>query len=117
MAKNIMPGANRSFAAQHFGVEYKRAFDREKQRAADGVQESGTPVFASDIDKEALELAKFHAERAGVLDGIRFLRASVFDFTPVAGGCVYRHQSAVRAADGRAKGSGPAVQADGKSIF
>ena len=81
MAKNIMPGANRSFAAQHFGSEFKRAFDIEKQRAADGVKPAGAPVFASDIDGAAIELAKFHAERAGVLEDIRFSRANVADFT------------------------------------
>lgn len=81
MAKNIMPGANRSFAAQHFGMEFKRAFDREKQRAADGVQDSGVPIFASDIDEKALELAKFHAECAGVLSAIRFSRANAADFS------------------------------------
>ena len=82
MAKNIMPGANRNFDAQHFGVEYKRAFDREKQRAQDAVKKSGVEIFASDIDKDAVELAKFHAERAGVLDDIHFSRADVRDFSP-----------------------------------
>lgn len=85
MAKNIMPGANRSFAAQHFGDEFKRAFDREKQRAADGVKTAGAQVFASDIDEKALELARFHAERAGVLGDIRFSKASVADFTLLTG--------------------------------
>ena len=80
MARNIMPGANRNFDAQHFGVEFKSAFDREKQRAIAGVRESKAPIFASDIDPEAVELAKFHAERAGVLTDIRFSRADVKDF-------------------------------------
>jgi putative N6-adenine-specific DNA methylase len=82
MARNIMPGANRNFDAQHFGVEYKRAFDREKQRAQDGVKKSTVEIFASDIDKDAVELAKFHAERAGVLHDIHFERADVRDFSP-----------------------------------
>jgi putative N6-adenine-specific DNA methylase len=81
MAQNIMPGASRSFAAQHFSSEFKRAFDIEKQRAADGVRISGVPIFASDIDKDALELAKFHAGRAGVLESIRFSRADAVRFT------------------------------------
>ncbi|MEI6101851.1 MAG: methyltransferase, partial [Eubacteriales bacterium] len=82
MARNMMPGANRNFDAQHFGVEYKRAFDREKQRAQDGVKKSSVQIFASDFDTQAVELAKFHAERAGVLEDIRFVRADVRDFNP-----------------------------------
>jgi Predicted N6-adenine-specific DNA methylase len=82
MARNIMPGANRNFDAQHFGVEFKRAFDREKQRSRDGIKKSNVQIFASDIDKDQLELAKFHAERAGVLEDIRFSRADVRDFKP-----------------------------------
>jgi len=82
MAHNIMPGAGRSFAAQNFSMDFKRAFDREKQRAADGVTAPKAPVFASDIDGEALQLAQFHAERAGVLKGIHFSRADVKDFMP-----------------------------------
>ena len=82
MAKNIMPGAGRHFAAQHFGMEFKRAFDREKQRAQNEIKESGALIFASDIDEKSLELARFHAERAGVADAIRFSRARVLDFEP-----------------------------------
>jgi putative N6-adenine-specific DNA methylase len=89
MARNIMPGANRNFDAQHFGTEFKREFDREKQRAADGVKESNVPIFASDIDEKALELAKFHAGRVGVEGDIRFSRANVADFTLQSGdGCI-----------------------------
>lgn len=80
MAKNIMPGALRHFDAMHFGSEFKREFDREKQKAADGIKKAQMPIFASDIDKEAVELALFHAENAGVLDAVEISRADVSDF-------------------------------------
>ena len=80
MAKNIMPGEKRHFDAVHFGGEFKSAFDRERQKARDGVINAPMPVFASDVSQEALDLARFHAEQAGVSDAITFERKPVKDF-------------------------------------
>ena len=81
MAKNIMPGQRRHFDAVHFGMEYKRAFDQERQRAADGIIKSDVPVFASDVSAEQAELTSFHAERAGVDDILKVERKHIKDFS------------------------------------
>lgn len=80
MAKNIMPGTSRHFDAVHFGQDFKREFDRERQRALDGIRKAPMPIFASDVDKDALELAMFHADNADVADAIEFSRGDVAGF-------------------------------------
>ena len=81
MAKNIMPGAKRHFDAIHYSMDYKRAFDIEKQRAKDCIIKANTPIFASDVSEEALELMKYHADCAGVLDAVKISKQAVSQFS------------------------------------
>lgn len=82
-AMSIAPGLNRDFDAKHWSDEMAAAFGREKTIAL-GEKKSSTDVeiFASDIDEKTLNIAKFHARRAGVLNAINFSRADVRAFSP-----------------------------------
>lgn len=82
IALNIAPGINRKFAFnewKNFNPKYytecfESAKDNEKINSC-------VKVFASDIDKKAVELAKRHAKRAGVSDFIEFSVKDVRNFT------------------------------------
>ena len=53
--------------------------ERERARADIRKIEKGL-IVASDIDGKMVETARFHAQRAGVLNAIRFLERPVIDF-------------------------------------
>ena len=80
-AKNIMPGTKRHFDAMHFGMDFKRAFDSERQRAMDGVVKTDIPIFAYDVSGDQAELTRFHAERAGVDDAVTIEKRNIKDFS------------------------------------
>jgi len=80
-AKAQAPGLNRTFSAQ-FWPAFERAFIAEKAVGESRIIKPETAIFASDIDPQALEIAKFHAKRAGVSEMIRFSQCDVRDFAP-----------------------------------
>jgi 23S rRNA G2445 N2-methylase RlmL len=75
MGRRMAPGLGRTFAAEDWpwieesvwAVAHEEARDQE-------LPDLGEPVVASDIDENALSLARRHAERAGVAADIRFER-------------------------------------------
>lgn len=82
-ALGIAPGLNRDFDARHWSDEMMAAFGREKTAALDERKnKTDVQIFASDIDEKTLNVAKFHARRAGVLDAIDFSAADVREFSP-----------------------------------
>lgn len=83
MAQNIAPGVNRNFSAERWGVLPQSAWAQERERAGDLVKKD-VPFQAhgSDIDADALELAKANAQRAGVLNNISWKEADLRNFTP-----------------------------------
>lgn len=79
---NIASGINRTFAFNDWKNFDKKYFDLAFEEAKDKENRSFNPeIFASDIDPKAIKLAKRHAERAGVLDKIKFNVSDVKNFS------------------------------------
>jgi putative N6-adenine-specific DNA methylase len=73
LAKNIAPGLNRGFASEGWPQLDKNIWKEARAKAyADIKTETEPMIFASDINPEAVELAKANALEAGVDDCIRF---------------------------------------------
>ncbi len=81
-ALNIAPNAAREFDFTKWKCVDKTVLLRARAEAAD-VRRSGeiAPLFAGDISPRAVEIAKFHAERAGVARHIVFAHADMRAFT------------------------------------
>lgn len=78
-ATNTAPGLKRKFVAETWlNLIDKGMWKDAREEARENIDRSKeTVIFASDIDKNAVEIAKANAKRAGVEDKIRF---SVCDF-------------------------------------
>ncbi|MBR5192148.1 MAG: class I SAM-dependent RNA methyltransferase [Clostridia bacterium] len=80
IALNIAPNLNRDFDFLHWSWYDKNLFNLAKQEAKDKEQlNRKIEIFASDIDKKAIDLAKHHASRAGVINRINFNVCDVKD--------------------------------------
>lgn len=80
IAKNIAAGINRKFDFNAWNSFDKRIYDRVIAEAKDKEKRyNDIKIYASDIDKRAISLARRHAENAGVSGVIRFLAADVKD--------------------------------------
>lgn len=83
MAQNIAPGVNRNFAAERWDALPQSAWAQERERARDLVKRDvHFQTYGSDIDADALELAKANALRAGVQANIAWKQADLRDFAP-----------------------------------
>ena len=83
MVHNIAPGVNRYFSAERWDVIDERVWTEERNRARDLVNyDTDFIAYGSDIDEDALEIAKINAKRAGVERKIRFEKADIRDFAP-----------------------------------
>lgn len=83
MVHNIAPGVNRYFSAERWDVIDERIWTEERNRARDLVNyDTDFIAYGSDIDEDALEIAKINAKRAGVERKIRFEKADIRDFAP-----------------------------------
>ncbi len=73
-AKNIAPGLKRHFAAEKWREHIPQKMWKDvRQEAYDNIKKDAEPlIFASDILKEAVRIAKMNAANAGVLENIRF---------------------------------------------
>ncbi len=74
MMRHIAPGMRRSFAGEAFPFLPKSVWQSAREEAHDGIlpaSECGFEAYASDIDRDALAIAKNNAYRAGVLESIR----------------------------------------------
>jgi putative N6-adenine-specific DNA methylase len=81
-ALHIAPGLQRSFDFQHWACAPSGILQRAKEEAKDGEVKNAAPViFGSDINKEAISIAQYHAKRAGVDKHIRFSVADARKFT------------------------------------
>lgn len=81
-ARNIAPGAKRSFAAETLGWFPRNAFDTERKRAAEAIKKDmQLDIYASDFDAEAISMAKYHAKAAGVAADVRIEQAVLKKFT------------------------------------
>ena len=78
MAKNIAPGIARKFAAESWGSLDSKIWKNEKTAAFAAINQSAEPVIhGSDINPDAVELAKQNAELAGVDDCVSFFTCPV----------------------------------------
>jgi 23S rRNA G2445 N2-methylase RlmL len=70
---NIAPGLNREFACEHWSAVPTSAWAESKQEAREKIRhDRQLQIIGSDRDAKVLELAEFHAEKAGVKKQIRF---------------------------------------------
>ncbi len=82
-ARNRAPGFFRQFDAEAWSEAYQKAFRRQQEQAEAAVKkEVQAQIFASDLNPKMVEMAEFHAKRAGVADLIRFSVADARDFAP-----------------------------------
>ncbi len=82
LTHNIAPGVNRHFSAERWDVIPQNVWETERERARDLViRESQFVAYGSDIDDEALRIAKENAKRAGVADKIQFEKCDIKDFS------------------------------------
>ncbi len=73
IALSVAPGLQRNFAFENFAFLPQDALSRAKEEAHERERRDlKTEIYASDIDGEAISIAKRHARRAGVADRIRF---------------------------------------------
>ena len=72
-ARNIAPGIMRGFDSEHWALIPKSAWKEARQEAKSRADLDFMPeIYASDIDENAIRLAKENARRAGVDDCIKF---------------------------------------------
>lgn len=96
IGRNIAPGLNRTFAAQEWDAIKPELWKEERKKAFEAIDwDSKLDIYASDIDKRAVEAAKENAEEAGVGDDIVFsvrdaagLRAESFGAEKQEGGII-----------------------------
>ncbi len=69
--RNIAPGVNRSFVSEAFPYVNREIWKRAREEAREGEVKTDFQVFASDIDKNCVELTRKNARDAGVADVIR----------------------------------------------
>lgn len=75
---NIAPGLNREFAAEKWPVLSKKSWQLARAEARDQIKRGEKlRIRGTDIDKEVLSLARYHARQAGVAEHIHFQQAPV----------------------------------------
>lgn len=83
MACNIAPGVNRRFTAEEWKQVPARVWHEERD-AARALEKRDIPfkAYGSDIDPEALAIARENARRAGVEEFVSFTQKDVRSFAP-----------------------------------
>lgn len=72
LALNIAPGINRVFALENYCFFDKKIMEETRQLAQSAVTLRDLRISGFDIDKRAITLASYHAEKAGIADKIHF---------------------------------------------
>ena len=80
IAKNRAPGLRRRFTAMDWPGFGREIWEREREEAVSREFNGDYRIFASDIDRRAVELARENAARAGVEDAVRFAVADAAGF-------------------------------------
>ena len=80
IAKNRAPGLNRSFAAMDWRIFDCGIWQRAREEARSREFNGDYRIVGSDIDPNALAIARENAERAGVADIVRFEKADATKF-------------------------------------
>ena len=80
IARNIAPGLNRKFASEQWERIGEKIWKQQRIEAYKAIKYDVMPeIYGSDIDAEAIALAKENAIKAGVDDCIQFEVKSCFD--------------------------------------
>lgn len=82
IAKNRAPGLDRSFSGQKWAWLPSKLWLEEGDRAMDLEYDGTYDIEGSDIDPQAVELARQNAQKAGVEDLVRFREADATQFAP-----------------------------------
>lgn len=80
IARNMAPGASRSFAAEKWRFTEGRPFDTAREEARDSVLDVVPDIMGCDIDPHAVDVCKKHAKKAGIT--VRWNVAPVQDLAP-----------------------------------
>ena len=79
-ARQMAPGRRREFAAEHWPMFARQAWQVAREEAEDLVLPNLTErPLGTDIDAEVLSLARYHAEQAGVAEDIHFQQRAFAD--------------------------------------
>ncbi len=78
---NMAPGMNREFISESWRIIDKAIWRQVRKEAYDQIVDQDFKIYGSDIDSEAVEIARENAEIAGVADYIEFSVADMADFT------------------------------------
>ncbi len=88
LARRIPPGIKRSFAFLNWQEFDGDHWEMVRQEAIAQIQDHCPPILASDRDAGAIEMAAANAERAGVLENIRFSCGAISMIEPAGKGWV-----------------------------
>lgn len=67
IARNMAPGANRSFAAEKWEFMPPSYWEDARAEAKDSVRDVKLSILGSDIDPHCIDLCKKHAKKAGIM--------------------------------------------------
>ncbi|HVW39256.1 MAG TPA: bifunctional 23S rRNA (guanine(2069)-N(7))-methyltransferase RlmK/23S rRNA (guanine(2445)-N(2))-methyltransferase RlmL, partial [Pirellulales bacterium] len=82
IGRNIAPGLKRSFAAEKWPAIGAEHWQRARQEARDAMlPDLPLRIIGTDISEDALSLARYHAEQAGVAEQIHFQQRDFHDLT------------------------------------
>ncbi|HEX2927897.1 MAG TPA: class I SAM-dependent RNA methyltransferase [Ruminiclostridium sp.] len=82
IGKNIAPGLGREFDSEKWPLIPANLWDEARDEAYDlMVEDQELRIHGSDIDEEAMSLARYHAKKAGVEDAIHLQRLAVADIS------------------------------------
>ena len=83
IGQNIAPGLGRQFAAEAWPALPEALWQQARQEARDKAVAGDLPtrIIGTDIDPEAIKLARFHAERAGAAGQVHFQQRSFEELT------------------------------------
>jgi Predicted N6-adenine-specific DNA methylase len=81
IAKNIAPGINRTFSSSSWNSIPEGIWKDVREEARSKEYSGNYNIVGSDIDPDAIKIAKENAKRAGVDDIIRFEVADAMDFS------------------------------------
>ena len=90
LGRNIAPGLKRSFDAEHWPALPPTLWETAREEARDLMRDSlPLKIIGTDHDPQALSLARYHAQQAGVEQDIHFQQRAFAELTTSARyGCV-----------------------------
>lgn len=80
IGKNIAPGINRGFVSENWPNVGNDLWEKAREEAHDKTMpDQRLRILGTDIDDKQLKLARYHAEKAGVIKDIHFQKIDVKD--------------------------------------